>query len=146
MAVDETKKGKSYPPVDYEVGREKIREYANAIGAHAPENHDREAARAKGYRDVVAPPMFAVVYSAMSVAAGVLDPEIGIDVAHMLHGGQEFTWGEPVCSGDTITTTTTVADLYERGGMEFYVFESVSKNQDGQETVRGTWTNIVRGG
>jgi acyl dehydratase len=146
MAVDESQKGKSYPPVDYEVGREKIREYANAIGAHAPENHEREAAREKGYRDVVAPPMFAVVYSAMSVAAGVLDPEVGIDFAHMLHGGQEFAWREPVCSGDTITTTTTLADLYERGGMEFYVFESVSVNQDGQETARGTWTNIVRGG
>jgi hypothetical protein len=26
------------------------------------------------------------------------------------------------------------------------VFESVSENQDGQEVVRGTWTNIVRGG
>jgi acyl dehydratase len=128
------------------VGREKIREYANAIGVHAPVNHDREAARAAGYRDVVAPPMFAVVYSAGSLAAGVLDPELGIDLARMLHGSQEFVWGEPVCSGDTIITTTAVADLYERAGMEFYVFESESKNQAGQETVRGTWTNIVRAG
>ena len=128
------------------MGREKIREYANAIGVHAPVNHDREAARAAGFRDVVAPPMFAVVYSAGSLAAGVLDPELGIDLARMLHGSQEFVWGEPVCSGDTIITTTAVADLYERAGMEFYVFESVSENQDGQETVRGTWTNIVRAG
>jgi acyl dehydratase len=113
---------------------------------HAQINHDREAARAAGFRDVVAPPMFAVVYSAGSVAQGVLDPELGINLGRMLHGSQEFVWGEPVCSGDTITTTTTVADLYERAGMEFYVFESVSRNQEGQETVRGTWTNIVRGG
>jgi acyl dehydratase len=146
LAVDETKKGKTYPPFEYEVGREKIREYANAVSEHTPVHHDREAARAAGFRDVVAPPMFAVVYSAGSVAAGVLDPEVGINFARMLHGGQEFVWGEPVCSGDTITTTTTVKDLYERGGMEFYVFESVSQNQDGQEVARGTWTNIVRGG
>jgi acyl dehydratase len=144
--MDDSKKGKSYAPFEYEVGREKIREYANAIGAHAPVNHDREAARAAGFRDVVAPPMFAVVYSAGSVAQGVLDPELGIDLGRMLHGSQEFVWGEPVCSGDTITTTTTVAELYERAGMQFFVFESVSKNQDGQETVRGTWTNIVRAG
>ena len=146
MPVNESAKGKAYPAVDYEVGREKIREYANAIGALAPENHERDAAREKGYRDVVAPPMFAVVYSAPSVAAGVLDPEVGINLARMLHGGQEFVWGEPVCSGDTVTTTTTLADLYERGGMEFYVFESLSVNQEGQETVRGTWTNFVRPG
>ena len=128
------------------MGREKIREFANAIGVHDPINHDRKAARAAGFRDVVAPPMFAVVYSAGSVAQGVVDPELGIDLARMLHGSQEFVWGEPVCSGDTISTTTTVTDLYERAGMVFYVFESVSRNQDGQETVRGTWTNIVRAG
>src|SRR5262249_33274379 len=143
VAMDESKKGKSYPAVEYEVGREKIREYANAVGIHAPVNHDREAAQAAGFRDVVAPPTFAVVYSAQSVAAGVLDPEVGINFARMLHGSQEFVWGEPVCSGDTITTTTTLTDLYERAGMEFYVFESVSKNQDGQETARGTSTNTV---
>ena len=62
--------GKSYPPFDYEVGREKIREYANAIGASNPVHFEREAAREAGFRDVVAPPMFAVVYSAGSVGPG----------------------------------------------------------------------------
>jgi acyl dehydratase len=144
--VDESRKGKSYSPFEYEVGREKIREYAYAVGEHSPVHHDREAARAAGFRDVVAPPMFAVVYSAGSVGPAVLDPEVGIDFARMLHGSQEFEWGEPVCAGDAITTETTLEDLYERTGMEFYVFKSVSRNQDGAETVRGTWTNIVRGG
>jgi acyl dehydratase len=146
LAVEESKKGKSYPPFEYEVGREKIREYAFAVGEHAPVHHDREAARAAGFRDVVAPPMFAVVYSTGSVGPAVLDPDVGINFARMLHGSQEFTWDEPVCAGDTITTETTLEDLYERTGMEFYVFKSVSRNQDGKETVRGTWTNIVRGG
>ena len=144
--MDESKKGKTYPPLEYEVGREKIREYANAVGEHNPVYHDREAAKAAGFRDVVAPPMFAVVYSAAAVAPGILDPEVGINFARMLHGGQEFVWGEPVCSGDTITTQATLENLYERAGMEFYVFESVSTNQDGAEVARGTWTNIVRGG
>jgi acyl dehydratase len=63
----------------------------------------------------------------------------------MVHGGQEFVWGEPVCSGDTITTTARVADISEKDGKGFYVFESTSVNQDGDEVVRATWTNIVRG-
>ena len=145
MAVDESKKGKSYRPFEYEVGREKIREYANAIGVNDPINHDREAARAAGFRDVVAPPMFAVVYSTGAVAPGILDPEVGINLGRMLHGSQEFAWGEPVCAGDRISTTVTCKDISERDGRGFYVFESVSTNQDGAETVRGTWTNIVRG-
>jgi acyl dehydratase len=89
--------------------------------------------------------MFCVVYSAPAMGPGVLDPEVGINLAAMVHGEQEFAWGEPVCSGDEITTTAKITDIYERGGMGFYVFETVSTNQDGAEVVQGTWTNIVRG-
>jgi acyl dehydratase len=142
--MDESKKGKTYPPFTYEVGLEKIREYANAIGEGAPVHHDRDAAREAGFRDVVAPPMFAVVYTLGAMAPAVLDPELGINLARMLHGSQEFVWGEPVCAGDAIETAPELKDLYEKDGKEFYVFESVSRNQDGQETARATWTNIVR--
>ena len=144
--MDTSKIGKTYPPFEYEVGREKIREYANAVGETNPVYTDREAAKAAGFRDVVAPPMFAVVYSAGAMGPAVLDPELAINFMMMLHGSQEFVWSEPVCAGDTITTTATVKDLREEDGRRFYVFESVSTNQDGKETARGTWTNIVRGG
>ena len=145
MAVNEDAIGKSYPPVTYQVGREKIREYAHALGITNPVHHDREAAVAAGFRDVVAPPMFCVVYSAPALGPAVVDPEVGINLATMVHGGQEFVWGEPVCSGDEITTEIEVSEIYERGGKGFYVFESVSTNGDGDEVVRGTWTDIVRG-
>jgi len=146
LAVDTSKIGKTYPPARYEVGSEKIREYANVVGEDNPVHHDRVAATGAGYRDVVAPPMFAVVYSTRALGPAVLDPELGINLMLMVHGGQEFVWGEPVCAGDTITTAGSLKDLYEKDGKQFFVFESVSTNQDGQEVVRGTWTNIVRGG
>jgi len=138
--------GKKFPPYEYEVGREKIREYANAVGETNPIHHDREAAQAAGFRDVVAPPMFAVVYAAGAVGPAIFDPEVGLNFAMMVHGGQEFVWGEPVCSGDVITTTNEFKDYSERDGKKFFVFESVSTNQDAQEVCRATWTNIVRGG
>jgi acyl dehydratase len=137
--------GKSYEPVEYEVGKEKIGEYARAVGEENPVYFDRAAAKDAGFRDVVAPPMFAVVYSWNSAALPALDPEVDLNFAMLLHGGQEFVWGEPVCSGDVITTVASVKDISEKGGMGFYVFETVSTNQDGHEVVRGTWTNIVRG-
>jgi acyl dehydratase len=146
VAVDQSKVGKRYPALKYEVGREKIREYAGAVGETAPIHHQREAARAAGFRDVVAPPMFCVVYSAGAMGPAVLDPELRIDLTRMLHGGQEFVWGEPVCAGDVITTTPRFVDRSESDGKTFYVFESTSVNQDGAETVKATWTNIVRGG
>ena len=143
--MDASAKGKQYPPFEYEVGKEKIREYALAVGEDNGVYFDRQAAQAAGFRDIPAPPMFAVVYSAGSVGPAVVDPEVGMNLAMMVHGGQEFVWGEPVCSGDAIVTATECRDIYEKDGKGFYVFESVSKNQDGQEVVRGTWTNIVRG-
>lgn len=146
MTIDTAGVGKTFPPFEYEVGREKIGEYATAVGFEDPIHFDPEAAREAGFRDVVAPPMFCVVYSAGAVGPALFDPEVGMDFARMVHGGQAFEWGEPVCSGDTITTTATCASIEERDDKGFYVFESVSVNGDGVETVRGTWTNIVRGG
>ena len=61
----------------------------------APLCLDVEAARAGGYADVVAPPMFAVVYSAPAVGPLIFDPEIELNFAMMVHGGQEFVWGSP---------------------------------------------------
>ena len=145
MSVSTEAVGKEYAPAVYEVGLEKIREYANAVGEHNPVHHDREAARGAGFRDVVAPPMFTVVYSSPAMAPAILDPDVGINLAQMVHGGQEFVWGEPVCAGDTITTRASVKEIFHKDGKGFYVFESVSANQDGDEVVRATWTNIVRG-
>jgi acyl dehydratase len=137
--------GKVFAPVSYAVGREKIREYAQAVGETSPLHSDLDAARAAGHADLVAPPMFAVVYTSPAIGPAFSDAEIGIDFARMVHGAQEFAWGPLVVAGDEIETEVEVADISERGGMGFYVFESVSRNQDGQEVVRGTWTNIVRG-
>ncbi len=145
MPVETGAKGKQYPPYEYEVGKEKIREYAQVIGEDNPVYFDRAAATAAGFRDVPAPPMFAVVYSAGAIAPAILDPEVGINFAMMVHGGQEFIWGEPVCSGDAITTVAECKDIFEKDGKGFFIFESVSRNQDGQDVVRATWTNIVRG-
>ena len=138
--------GKTYPPYEYEVGREKIREYAHAVGETNPIHLDPDAARAAGFENVVAPPLFCVVYSAGAMAPAVLDPELNIDLGRMVHGSQEFEWHEPVVAGDAITTTTKVKEIYDKNGMSFYVWESESKNRDGATVVRGTWTNIVRGG
>ena len=145
MAVKTDAVGKRYAPSVYAVGREKIREFAAATGETNPLHLDLEAARAGGYADLVAPPMFAVVYGLSAMMAGVFDPEVGIDFAMMVHGGQEFRWGAPAVAGDEITTTATVKEISERGGLGFYVFETESRNQRGEIVSNGLWTNIVRG-
>jgi acyl dehydratase len=137
--------GKSFPPTTYAVGREKIREYAHAVGETDPVYLDPEAARAAGHDDVVGPPMFAVVYTSPAIMPALFDPEVGINFAMLVHGGQEFEWGPVVVAGDEVTTAVTVKNISEHAGKGFYVFETVSENQRGERVSRGTWTNIVRG-
>ena len=145
MATNTDAIGKTYPPTLYAVGREKIKEFALAVGESNPIHLDHEAARKAGFADVVAPPMFAVVFSGRAVGPALLDPEVGLNFALMVHGAQEFRWGPLVVAGDEITTATTVKDIADRGGMGFYVFETASTNQRGETVCTGTWTNIVRG-
>lgn len=145
MALKTDAVGKEWPATTYQVGREKIKEYANVMGIENPVHFDVEAARAAGFRDVVAPPMFAVVYSSPAVGPAMFDPEVEMNFAQMVHGAQVFEWDEPACSGDEITTTAKCLSIEEKVGNGFYVFETNSVNQDGAGVVRGTWTCIVRG-
>jgi acyl dehydratase len=144
MPVNTAAIGKTLPAATYAVGREKIREFAEAVGETNPLYFDVEAARAAGHADVVAPPMFAVVYSLRAVWPALFDDEIGIDFARMVHGGQEFRWGELVVAGDEITTVARLADVSERRGNAFFVFETVSENQRGEAVCTGLFTNVVR--
>jgi acyl dehydratase len=146
MAIDTQAIGKRYPATLYAVGREKIKEYAFAVGESDPLYLDPDTARAAGFADVVAPPMFAVVYAAPAMMPALFDPAVGIDFARMVHGAQEFRWGPLVVAGDEITTTAVVQDVKDSRGMYFYVFETESVNQRGETVCTGTWTNIVRVG
>src|ERR1700746_3821370 len=118
MAIKTEAVGKEWPATSYEVGREKIGEYARVIGLDNPVHFDREAAKAAGYREVVAPPMFCFVYSPPARAPAMFDPEVGINFATMVHGGQQFEWGEPACSGDEITTTARCLEILEKEGKD----------------------------
>jgi acyl dehydratase len=145
MAIKTDAVGKTYPPVTYAIGREKISEYASAVGETNPIYLDVEAARAAGYTDVVAPPMFVVVYAGRAIGPILFDPEVAIDFAMVVHGSQEFQWGPLVIAGDEIATTGSVKEIAARGGMGFYVLETISVNQRGETVCTGIWTDIVRG-
>lgn len=145
MALKTEAVGKSWPAHEYEVGREKIREYAQVMGLEDRVYFDEEVARDAGYRGIVAPPMFVVVYAAGALGPALFDPDVAMNFAAMVHGSQEFEWAEPVISGDLISTVTNCEEIYAKAGKGFYVFATESKNQDGDLVCRGTWTNIVRG-
>ena len=145
MPVNTSAVGKEYPPVVYAVGREKVKEYASAVGETNPLHLDPAAARAAGHADVLAPPMFAVVYQSPAVMPGLFDPEVGINFAMMVHSGQDFRWERVVVAGDELTTRAKVQSIEEKGGMGFYDFEVVTTDAGGATVCTGIWKMIVRG-
>lgn len=138
--------GRVFGPAHYEVGAEKVREFARVVGEDNPVYHDRLAAQAAGFRDLVVPPMFAVVYVVVPVIEGVLEV-VGDAIPRMLHAAQRFEWHQPVCAGDVLISTATVSSVEDRDGRTFVVFlTETHRDTDQALVVSSLWTELVQGG
>src|SRR5471030_1347000 len=112
MPLDPSFVGRSYPPTPpYHVGREKIREFAAAIGDGNPAYTDVEAAKALGHPDLVAPPTFAIVLSMGAADQVVMDPALGLDYTRVVHGDQRFSYTRPIFAGDELSVVVTVEKI-----------------------------------
>ena len=137
--------GRQYPPTPpYEVGREKIREFAEVVGPH-PVHTDPEAARAAGYRDVIAPPTFAVIVAQRCDAQLVLDPEAGIDFSRVVHGEQSFVHHRPITAGDRLVAVLHVDAVRSAGGHSMVTTRSEITTEGGEAVCTATSTIVVRG-
>jgi acyl dehydratase len=133
------------PTAPYLVGREKVREFARAVFATSPLNHDPEAARAAGYSDIVAPPTFAVVIQESTLAQLLAEPDAGIDFTRVVHGDQRFTYTRPIVAGDELTATLRVASVKSLGGHSMVTAESSILDATGAHVVTAISTLVVRG-
>lgn len=117
MALNADLVGRTYPasPV-YQVGREKVREFARAIGESSPLCSDVDAARAAGYSDVVAPPTFAIVISMEAGRQAAFDPDLGLDYTRVVHGEQTFEYARPIVAGDELVCTASIHAIREAAG------------------------------
>ncbi len=146
MPVDPSYAGRSYPPTEpYDVGVEKIREFADALGDPNPAYRDRAAARAMGHPDVVAPPTFPFVLTFKASRALVEDPELGIDYSRVVHGEQRFAQNRPVRAGDSLTVTVTLESVRSAGGHDMLTSRSDVDTVDGERVATAWSTLVVRG-
>ena len=133
------------PTAPYLVGREKIREFARAVFATSPINHDPEAAIAAGYSDIVAPPTFAVVVQEATLQQLLSAPDAGIDFTRVVHGDQRFTCTRPIVAGDELTATLSVTSIKSLGGHSMVTSESTMVDANGDHVVTAISTLVVRG-
>jgi acyl dehydratase len=146
MAIDPAHTGRSYPATPpYDVGVEKIREFADAIGDPNPAYRDSAAARALGHPDVIAPPTFPFVLTFKASRAIINDPELGIDYSRVVHGEERFTYSRPVHAGDSLTVEVTIDSIRSAGGHDMVTSRSEVSTTDGEHVVTALSTLVIRG-
>lgn len=146
MPIDTSFAGRTYPATSpYEVGVEKIREFADAIGDPNPAYRDRAAARALGHADVVAPPTFPFVLTFKASRAIIDDPDLGIDYSRVVHGEQRFSYSRPVRAGDELTVVVTLDSIRSAGGHDMVTSRSEVSTTAGEHVVTALSTLVVRG-
>ncbi|MER5350374.1 MaoC family dehydratase N-terminal domain-containing protein [Kitasatospora sp. NPDC002551] len=145
MALDPSFIGRTYPPTEpYEVGREKIREFAVAVGDANPAYTDPEAAKALGHPDVIAPPTFPIVLSMRASAQVVTDPELGLDYSRVVHGDQKFAYTRPVRAGDRLTVVVTVDNIKSLAGNDVLTVRGEIADESGEHVVTSVMTLVAR--
>lgn len=145
MPLDPSFIGRTYPPTaPYEVGREKIREFAEAVGDSNPVYVDTEAAKALGYSDVIAPPTFPFLLTYRAADQVVNDPELGLDFSRVVHGDQRFSYVRPVRAGDRLTVTCTIESIKSLAGNDVLSVRGEVRDETGEHVVTAQMMLVSR--
>ncbi len=144
--VNTQAQGKKYPATDpYLVGREKIREFANAVQSTNPMNLDVFAAQTAGYTDIIAPPTFAVVIQERSLKTVLSDKEVGIDFSRVVHGDQRFIHVRPIVAGDELISELEISSIKSLAGNFMVTFETNIFDAAKELVCTAISTLVVRG-
>lgn len=146
--LDRSRIGTRLPPLFYNVEAGQVRFFSRVVGETDPIHFDEAAARAAGYRSIVAPPTFA--FSCLRGSAEQMPFVIAMglsedQVARSLHGEQSFHYGAAICAGDRITIQEEIVDVYDKrgGDMEFLLTRTLLSNQLGEPVARMSSTLII---
>ncbi|SRR5579885_2744538 len=133
--------GREYPPTAATVTLEALQNYARACNDDNRRYFDPAAPGG-----IVAPPMFGVVVSWMSVINAVGDPELGADLLRLLHAEQDMEFLAPLRPGDDITTVARVASIEALPGGESMTLEMNSRDRAGAPVLRTLFGIFIRSG
>ena len=146
MALNPEFIGRTYPTsAPYVVGREKVREFATAIGDSNPASHDVDAARALGYADLVAPPTFAFVLTHTAMGQAMFDPDLGLDYSRVVHGEQRFAYDRPIIAGEELTVTAMIEGIRAVAGNDMLTVKAEVMDATGARVVTAHSVVVARG-
>ena len=121
--------GKRYPPVEFLLEAERVGAFATAIGHPT---------------DDVPPTIVTIPEIAAGLVNVLADPELGLDLARVLHGEQEYEWGHPFTVGERVVAAATIEDIRSKRGLEILRLRTDLRDEAGRVVVVGRSTLIVR--
>lgn len=130
----------------YEVGREKIREFARSVQNYHGAHHNEADAHALGNEGIIAPPTFASVIGWTSTRALLDSVLTHYDLSQILQTDQSFEMLRPMVAGDKITSDIVIESVREYGDNEFITVKFVMTNQRGEVAQLGHTTIVGRRG
>ncbi len=145
--IEKSNIGKEYPERTFEIEKCKIRELARAIGDKNKIFYDEDAALEDGFEGLAVPPTFFTLFAMAGGLESVIK-DLEINMAKLLHGGQEYEYFKPVKPGDVVKAKTIITDVIEKSGkagtMDFVVMETTYSNQNEEPVLRDKCTLVVR--
>lgn len=135
--------GRRYRMADhYEVGREKIREFARAVRDSHPAHWNEDAACDLGYDALIAPLTFSSIVWLL-VQRKMFDSVLtGYDISQVLQTEQSITVHRPLVAGDRLHCDTFVESFRQFGDMDFMVTRNVLTNQH-KERLQTAYSTVV---
>ncbi len=117
MAIAEDIIGTHYRYPDYfEVGREKIREFASAVKDDHPAHYNEDAAKEVGYDTLVASLTFLAV-AGRKVQLEIFEQfNVPINLERVLHRDQKIAFHRPVLAGDKLFFDSYLDSVIEAHG------------------------------
>lgn len=130
MALNAAFEGKAYPAVRFTFDPDRVRSFANAVGQRGPG---------------VPPTMLTAPEIEAGLRNVVSDPELGVDLARVLHGEQSYEWSRPLAVGETLVAEATIESIRGRAALQFLTLRTDLRDEHGALIAVARSTLVVRG-
>ncbi|MGZ4204626.1 MAG: MaoC family dehydratase N-terminal domain-containing protein [Actinomycetota bacterium] len=146
MPLNKAFEGRAFPDSPpFEVTADSIREFADGIGDPNPLYRDETAAKEAGYDAIIAPPTYLTKLNFVYGPQMMLDPDLGLNYALVVHGEQEYEYTRPVRAGDVLVASPRIAEISAKGRNELLVTEAVIRTASGEQVAVARSTIVSRG-
>jgi hypothetical protein len=129
-------------PDHYEVEREKIREYAEAVKNEDAAFFEDKAAMELGYDALPAPLTFISVFGYRAQTSFFADANIRIQDAQIVQVDQVFKFQAPIKAGDKLFCDIYVDSVRQAHGTDIIVLKNVVTNESG-DLVQESYTTLA---